>query len=472
MIKTLAVISALVGGTLLVCALSAETPTKGDSDGDTLIVFITGNELGSLKPCGCSGGQLGGLDRRSTVLDSIPDSRRLIINTGSFVPDRGEQNLIKFNTFMQALGLLGYDIVNLSRDDLEIARQQGIIDSINSVFSVITCAGETLNIPAKSTRQFVLGGRKISVTVAADDVAGAQPRDLSELLGRENEQATIGVNILIINQRDAATIEMISQSGLVDCIIVPPDSDEPIVVGDPNARPLVISAGRLGKYVGKLQIMTAEGGNRPKLAFSSVAITENLAQNQELVDLYRTYQQLVKDANLLERYPRFALPNGLEYAGSKTCRLCHDYEYDKWKPQGHAKAYATLVKVGSQYDPECIGCHVVGMDYKGGFVSESQTAELKDVGCENCHGPGSEHIWSLGATETAGPMSVCTDCHTPEHSAEYAGNADAYFRKTIHWREPVWRRNVEPKSGTPPHEPNNMEKRVDLREPAGDSNVK
>jgi len=443
MIKTVALISALVGGTLLVAVAPAETPAKSDSDGNTLVVFITGNMLGELKPCGCSGGQLGGLDRRSAILGSIPDSRRLIIDTGSFVPDSGEQNLIKFNTVVQALGLLDYDVVNLAEDDLEIAQRQGLLDSIGSVFSVISSAGEDLNIPAKSTKQFAIAGGAISVTVAAYDGAGAQ-KDLSELLGRENERSGINVNILIVNRRDAGTLDTISQIGLSDCIIVPPDSDEPAVVGEPNAMPLVISAGRLGKYVGKLQITVPEGNNSPRLAFSSAAITENLAQNQELVELYKVYQQLVKDANLLERQPRFALPSGLEYVGSKTCRLCHDYEYDKWKPQKHASAYATLEKVGSQYDPECVVCHVIGMEYKGGFVSERGTAELKDVGCENCHGPGSEHIWTLGATETAGPMSVCTDCHTPEHSAEYAGNTDTYFRKTIHWREPVWRRNVEP----------------------------
>jgi len=470
MIKTLALISAFVGGALLLAAVSAETPVKSDSQSDSLVVFITGNELGALKPCGCSGGQLGGLDRRSAVLDSIPDSRRLIVDTGSFVPDSTEQNLIKFNTSMQALALLGYDIVNLSAEDLEIARQQGILDGIGSVFSVITPRGD-VNIPQKSVKQFTPAGRTITVTVAAYDRTGAQ-QNLNELLTCDNEDVGTPVNILIINQRDAATLKTISQTGLADCIVVPPDSDEPIVVGEPNARPLVVSAGRLGKYVGKLEIKMLWGDDRPKLAFSSVAITENLPQNQELVDLYRTYQQLVKDANLLERHPRFALPNGLEYVGSKTCRLCHDYEYDKWKTQKHASAYATLEKVGSQYDPECVVCHVMGMEYKGGFVSEKRTAELKDVGCENCHGPGSEHIWSLGATETAGPMSVCTDCHTPEHSAEYAGNVDTYFRKTIHWKEPVWRRDVEPKSAMQPNKPNNVGKGVDLREPAGDSNVK
>ena len=41
---------------------------------------------------------------------------------------------------------------------------------------------------------------------------------------------------------------------IVDLMIVPSQSeDEPILVSDANASPLVISSGRLGKYVGKIQ---------------------------------------------------------------------------------------------------------------------------------------------------------------------------------------------------------------------------
>jgi nitrate/TMAO reductase-like tetraheme cytochrome c subunit len=147
------------------------------------------------------------------------------------------------------------------------------------------------------------------------------------------------------------------------------------------------------------------------------------------------------------------LPGNLEYVGSKYCKLCHDYEYEKWmaskqvfipglskqaSPDSrHAGAFATLEKVNSEYDPECVVCHVVGMQYQTGYISPTKTPELKDVGCENCHGPGSEHLRSLGAIETSGPISTCSDCHTAEHSGEYLANQKQYFEKIIHWREPV-----------------------------------
>jgi hypothetical protein len=135
----------------------------------------------------------------------------------------------------------------------------------------------------------------------------------------------------------------------------------------------------------------------------------------------------------------------LEYTGSQSCSPspCHGYEYEKWSTKRHADAYATLVEDGTQYDPECIVCHVVGYEYESGYVSQEKTPHLKDVGCENCHGPGSKHIKSLGQEKTTLPMSDCTDCHTPERSGGFAGHEQEYFEKIVHWREPNAPANVK-----------------------------
>ena len=199
---------------------------------------------------------------------------------------------------------------------------------------------------------------------------------------------------------------------------------------------MVISVGRFGKYVSKLGIKKAKADDKMTIDFSYVPVVENLAQQSDAIELYKDYQQLVKDARLLEKYPRFVLPVDLKYTSSTSCKLCHEYEYNKWSEKAHAHAYATLEKVGSQYDPECVLCHVVGLEYEGGFVTEEQTANLKNVGCENCHGPGSQHIKTLGKAKTAEPKSDCTACHTPENSANYAGNEKKYLQQIIHWREP------------------------------------
>jgi len=412
-----------------------------------ITVFFTGNELGQLKPCGCSGGQLGGLDRRYAVFSAVKSENRLILDTGSLVIDSSEQNLIKLNVIVQAYNQLGYDIINLTEKDISIATQAGLLDVLHSGFSCISPSSTGDDIAPKFTKEFTINGDTAAVTVITVETEEQIAR-LPDLV-----EPNAAVNILIFNSTDAQAIEAVAQMGLVDCMLVAPQSDEPTLENDPNARPLIIMAGRIGKYVGKIDIAFQDQLTKPKLTFSSISVTEELPLHQPLVELYKDYQRLLKEANLLDKFPRFVLPDNLYYTGSKSCKLCHDYEYKKWmtstqvfipslsrqadKNSRHSDAWSTLVDVNSDYDPECVICHVVGMKYQTGFITPEKTPKLVEVGCEECHGPGSEHVRTSGVARTSGPMSTCTDCHTPEHSANYAGNENQYYEKTIHWRIPT-----------------------------------
>jgi hypothetical protein len=407
-------------------------PEEGPDKGDEAVIFITGNEFGALKPCGCSGGQLGGLDRRPAVFNTVPKQNRLVIDTGGLVKSDSEQDLIKLNIILQAFGLLDYDLVNLTEKDIKIAQNLGLLT--NPIVGFISPYGSGEKIAGRFRKQYLLNGEYITISVLTFDVDTSPMEQIREVFPRGQDQQS--VNILIISRCDDVIISSIAKLGTVDCLICPAESDEPMVIGEPNKRPLVFSVGRFGRYVSKLQITQDGYKDKLKIAFSAIPITENLPQEKSLVELYKTYQQLVGDSKLLEKLGRFTLPGGLKYAGSASCKLCHKVEFEKCSEQGHAHAYATLEKVGSQFDPECVVCHTVGMKYESGFVSEEKTGYLKDVGCENCHGPGSEHIATLGQTKTAEPKSQCIDCHTPEQSSHYAGNEQLYMEKIIHWGEP------------------------------------
>ena len=423
-------------------ALSEKPQTNSCAKADVLTVFLTGNELGALKPCGCSGGQLGGLERRPSVFNTARKQKRLIIDTGDLVQTDGEQDLLKFNIIFEAFRLLGYDLVNLTRKDLETAQNLGLL--ANPVAGFISPYGTGEKIAAVFRKQYSIKQENITITVLTLDLETSPIQQIKEVFTREPDQKS--VNILIISRCDDAIISNIAEMGIVDCLIYPSDSDEPEVISDPNSpatgkSPLVFSIGRFGRYISKLQIGLDQG--KLNLTLSTIPVTEDLPQEKSLVELYKTYQQLVKQANLLEKYPRFTLPNGLEYADSESCKPCHEYEYEQWSQKAHAQAYSKLEEVGSQFDPECVICHVVGMKYESGYISEQQTSHLKNVGCENCHGPGSEHNATLGKAKTTEPKSTCLDCHTPETSSEYAGNEQLYLEKIIHWKEPNTPSNVE-----------------------------
>lgn len=419
--------------------VSTERHIKAPSKADSPTIFFTGNVLGELKPCGCSGGQLGGLSRRAVIFNRVSKDKRLIIDTGSLVAGQGEQDVIKYDIILQSLKKLDYDVVSLSEEDINAGKNIGLFEDLENLFNVISYKQSPgIDVPAKFTKILMLKGKPVLITVAAFD-AKSKPIEQAERLfppGSNTNQDS--VNILILNHCDNSIIDFITRNvPEVDCIVRPSESDEPMSTGNPNQKPFVFSIGRFGRYICGLQITESPAyKGKPRLSFLKVPVTEDLKEESALVQLYKDYQQIVSEMNLLERYQRFSLPDNLEYTGSLSCKGCHDYEYEKWSQKAHANAYATLEQVGSHRDPECVICHVVGMKYESGFISEQKSGHLKNVGCENCHGPGSEHIKTGGGTELTEPKSVCIDCHTPEHSGGYAGNEGAFLEKIVHWREP------------------------------------
>ncbi|MHC4431318.1 MAG: multiheme c-type cytochrome [Planctomycetota bacterium] len=410
----------------------APTRRRERTEADALNVFFTGSTLGRLKPCGCSGGQLGGLERRPAVFNSVPIEKRLLIDTGSLVETNSDQDLIKFDIIVEALGLLDYDVVNLTEQDLEIAENRGLLG--HPAIRFISPHGTGDGTATGFRNRYLLNNEHVTVSVLTFDVDKSPTEQIKE--GFVNVEGDKTINILIVSRCDEELVSSIDSLGIVDCVVCPSEAEEPMIIGSPNRRPLVFSVGRYGRYVCRLQIEKARVRDRFRFKFTAMPVIEDLKPDATLKELYKGYQRIVRDSSLLDKHPRYVLSDGLTYVGSQSCKDCHDPEYAKWKQTGHAHAYATLEEVGSQFDPECVVCHVIGMDYESGFTSAEETGHMKNVGCENCHGPGSQHIETPGEAYLTEPKSTCIDCHTPEHSGEYAGNERAFQQKIIHWTEP------------------------------------
>ncbi|MHC4722236.1 MAG: multiheme c-type cytochrome, partial [Planctomycetota bacterium] len=361
---------------------------------------------------------------RGAILEEVPRDKRLVVDTGNFLGGETEQDIIKFGFIIQALNMLGYDVVNLTEDDVAIARDLGLLEG-NS-FDIISHAFDTeVKGRASWKSRLRIGEQTVLVTIAAVNAESDKIDSVEKFF--DAELAGLGLNILIINDCSDDVVDRIVATGVVDVLICPALADEPVILDMERKKPLVLSVGQLGKYIGKLTVHLGEE-QELRLDYTKVPIDEKLP-----ADL------MVKEENLLEKVIKVPLPNGLEYLGSTSCNSCHKYEYEKWSTKRHAAAYQTLVDVGSQYDPECVSCHVVGLEYETGFVSQKSPEDLRNVGCEICHGPGSKHMTAiLMAQEQTGisePQSTCIDCHTPEHS-NYQGREDEYLAKIVHWKEP------------------------------------
>ena len=431
------VLSGVLGVRGLTWMAWAEQSMPSGTEKDSVTVFITGCTLGSLRPCGCSGGQLGGLERRAAILHSVSSSHRLILDTGYWIKQEQEQDMIKARILLRAFHLLDYDVIHLSNQDLQVVQNLGLLDEMVASGGVIAEDRALLaeaNIPQAFERSYEMNGRTISVRITSvgDQALPARLADPSPT----DPHGLDGVDIYLVDKLDPSVMDVRrAPQARRACVIGPADSDEPRLWSDPNANPLVLSLGRYGRHVIRLQMSVDEEQARPTLQFSTQTVSEDLPSHPDLVALYKDYQQIVADTGLLGRHPKVSLPKDLEYVGSNACRQCHRFEYEKAVPQKHAQAYATLEKVGSHLDPECVVCHVVGLDYESGFSSVQESPDLKDVGCEACHGPGSEHVRTEGKAPTHVPKQACLDCHTPEQSRDYAGHERELLEKTRHWKE-------------------------------------
>lgn len=109
------------------------------------------------------------------------------------------------------------------------------------------------------------------------------------------------------------------------------------------------------------------------------------------------------------------------FVGSQVCRDCHQTQYENFmKYSKKADSFTSIKKMEKKLTPEeyrgCFECHTTGFGKKGGFISEQQTPELKDTGCEVCHGPGSLHSESEDPDDIIRKMGMetCVACHNEE----------------------------------------------------------
>jgi YVTN family beta-propeller protein len=136
---------------------------------------------------------------------------------------------------------------------------------------------------------------------------------------------------------------------------------------------------------------------------------------------------------------------GPKYMGAIACAKCHKgpmmgYQYSRWRMSAHARAYAALateqaqevarqmgVTGDPQQSPACLKCHSTAGNPEPGTALASYTP-AEGVGCEACHGPGSEYspqaiMMDKRAAMASGLKAVtaemCTPCHAKAHEKPF-----------------------------------------------------
>ena len=109
------------------------------------------------------------------------------------------------------------------------------------------------------------------------------------------------------------------------------------------------------------------------------------------------------------------------YVGSQACLDCHEGEYENFRAyakKAHSFESIQSMKKGLTETEfrECFQCHTTGYRQPGGFRSEHETPELKNAGCEVCHGAGSLHCETEDPYDIKGRLTAkdCEVCHNSD----------------------------------------------------------
>jgi hypothetical protein len=122
-----------------------------------------------------------------------------------------------------------------------------------------------------------------------------------------------------------------------------------------------------------------------------------------------------------------APPQEPAYAGWRTCASCHQKQADAWGKSRHAGALGTLTAKGQGRNLDCIPCHVTSVQTGNEPSALALPADLQQVGCEACHGPGKHHSaspeqWHLMRSPGE---EICQRCHKGEHDDNF------HFKKKL-----------------------------------------
>ncbi len=428
-----------------VATLMTDWPTGPDS-GFAGALVLSGQMIGYQEPCGCSSNQRGGLVRRMVVVESLRKRGwdLSLLDLGSLATDndaatrskdRGgpEQRKIKFQYSLKALGLLDYDAMALSVDDLRLGTAEVLMQYLNSLSpkpdGMKILAGNVKPTPGMDFEKVIVPSVRTAVgPVTVGITAVVEPKEF-EALNDAEKSALLSVQsaeealpaILADLQKDTKLQVLLVQGspefakGLAQAhpefeVIVAtyPFADMPAKPETLNdGRTQLVSVGKKSMYIGVLGLYVGADG-APSTRFQRVELGEVLDADVALAAPMKALigdelQGTLKAAGVLQSYPKrpyalFDAPADATFAGAESCRDCHAGSYKQWAATRHAHGYEVLIadphdpKRNREFDAACVSCHTVGLEYVSGYVDTQQTPDLLGIQCESCHGPASKHV--------------------------------------------------------------------------------
>lgn len=437
-------------------------------------IVFTGLTNGYIEPCGCAGmdRMKGGLSRRRDFLRGLREERGwdvVAIDAGQTTVGFGVQEELKFDMAMNAFRLMEYDAIGIGKGELRFPAYFLLTftapTSADSP-SLFTSANvgvygyhDAYALPLKVVERGGLKVGVVSVVCPSEDLEHRDENLLIEspekkLKELEPRMKKAGCDkwTLIVHGTEAETATLAKKFPIFDFIVTADTpSAPPAEAKKINDAQTLIEVGEKGKYAVVLGLYDSG-----EIRCQRVALDSRFKSSEDVALLMKDYQSILKTLVSLKGYreglglnparsPRAEILG--KYVGAQKCQSCHEEEHRIWLRTRHANAWKSLTDVANpprDFDPECVGCHVVGWDglqrfpYVDGFVTAEETPHLQNVGCESCHGPGEKHVAAeLGDDEAAmeriraemrlgkSTKTTCYTCHDADNSPEF--DFDVYY---------------------------------------------
>ncbi len=398
------------------------------------VIIVAGETNGQLTPCGCSEPMMGGMPRRATAIQRLRAGRQaILVDQGDLTPAAGRQDEIKAETAVEMIGAMGACIWNIGERDLLLgpaylsslkARFNGTVLAGNVRTSTGAAVGNpmatvTLGAGTQALRvgfvgvldEALAGRNAASAGFRLTPAAGAAQRGRAALTG-------CAYRVLLYHGPAERGVTAARAAGGFDLVVTAHETEAAGRTGGVRT----LCAGSNGRAI-------AWAGLGPGASGGIVRLGADIPESAAMRRMHAAYVRRVRDEGLAEQLPRTPLPQGAGYVGAAACATCHPAAHSAWLGSRHARALAALRRTGQETDPECLPCHVVGLDSAGGYAPGAR-AELADVGCESCHGPGKAHAADATMPLRPGAMEACIGCHVPEHSPRF--NREAYWARIRH----------------------------------------
>jgi hypothetical protein len=414
-----------------------------------LTVLFSGELNGKLEPASCPTCG-GGLARRHTLVRAIRFERDpvLLLECGDVVQDAGAQSELEFQTALLAMNEMGYDVLNIGELDVALGPRFLMNMSQRARFPFISANvadsdGQRF-FPAYALIERAVGGKKLRVAVigvlsdaAADYQAKQEDVDVTVL---DAEQAIAGalarlrdkadVRILLAHAGAEEAISLGRKHPELDLVIYSHEANFPAENERSTREQMVFNAGREGEYLARVDVALDESFGIVSHKFSSTMLSDLVPDSPNVRKVLDSSMDMAIGRGFAVQESVKEPVRGGYYVGTDWCAGCHPEQFSVWSESRHAKAFAPLRNKKKESDPTCLRCHATGYRFFTGFESAEKTPGLANVGCEVCHGVGSNHTSNPTTRYGKTNRGNCRSCHDKQNSPRFDYNT--YYKKIAH----------------------------------------